>query len=177
MKEDGVCISIANGFRQLKRIEIHKLDDKRYDRRGRIVSFFFKTFPNREYLKMVTTVSVRALTALLNSIYVLMDLEYYPHSEMNDCWVHYDNASVDQHIPGHVVVSVHHKYWGKEQTQRFVELAEVMARINGADIVDERKESAGCGVPLGPDLKCGGPSGMLCMECDPVNYFEEDSQS
>ncbi len=138
MKEDGVCINLANGFSHLKRIEIHKLDDKRDDRRGRIVSFFFKVFPNREYLEMITMLSVRTLTALLSSVYTLMDTEYYPHAEMNDCWVHYDNATPDQHIPDHVVVSVHHKYWGEAQTQCFVDLAEVMARINRAEIVDER---------------------------------------
>ncbi len=139
MSKDGGCISLASGFSHLKKIEIHELDDKRYDRRGRIVSFFFKVFPNREYLESITTTSVRALTALLSSVYTLMDIEYYPHAEMNDCWVHYNNATPDQHVPGQVVVSVHHKYWGKEQTQRFVELAEVMARINRAEIVDERK--------------------------------------
>lgn len=135
----GINCRPGTAWEHLKSIEIHTLDDKTYDRRGRIASLIFRKFPNQDYQKASTIFAVRTLTSLLAPHYSLMDLEEYAYDEMNDCWLYYDNPlnshrqmCADDDL---VVVAIMHKYWYPKQIDTFKEMLESMAFLHSAPVV------------------------------------------
>lgn len=137
---DGLDVNISGAWMYLKKVRFHKLDDERWDRKGTIATLFFEKFPNSRYHQGLMTFCVRAITSLINPSHSLMDLEEYPHAEMNHCWVYYglclneerEECQENMWIP----VRVDHKYWSPNETQAFRKIIHALAHLNGAEIDD-----------------------------------------
>ena len=127
----GIMCRPGTAWEHLVAIEVHTLDGKSYDRRGRIASIIFKKFPNQDYQREITILAVRTLTSILAGHYSLMDLEEYDLNEINDCWLYYNNPlerhrkmCVDKDL---IVTAVQHKYWTQKQVDLFKEFLEGIA--------------------------------------------------
>ncbi len=135
----GILCRPGQAWEHLVAIEFHKLDEKRYDRRGRIVSLIFKKVPNQDYQKEITIFAVRALTSILAGHFTLMDLEEYEYNEMNDCWIYY-NHPLERHRKmcmeeDKLVVAVNHKYWTWPQIDVFKAFLESIALLYHAPFI------------------------------------------
>jgi len=136
---DGIRVNIGQGWMYLKQVTFHKLDDKRWDRKGPIATLFFESFPNSDYHQALMTFTVRAITALINPSHTLMDLKEYPNAEMNHCWVYYGLCLNEDRAECHenewIPVRVDHKYWSDLEVRMFKDIVGIMARKYGANIV------------------------------------------
>jgi len=128
------------GWRFLKKVIFHKLNEHRWDRKGAIATLFFESFPNKEYHEAATVFAVRGLTALLNTAHSFPEVAEYDSEEINFCWIYwglcYQEDRLEMVKNQWIPVRVDHKYWPEAEIVAFRRLLTVIAELNEAEIED-----------------------------------------